>query len=86
LRYLRKKKNENEVEGKIHDHLIGIIKHLHPEGSLSAHVCYDPEEHDEDLRGHHYLYGPELIEMSQNGKCCLEDNGENETNKSDKST
>jgi hypothetical protein len=65
LRYLRKKKNENE--GKIHDHFIGIIKYLHPEGSLSACVCYDPEEHNEDLRGHHYLYGPELIEMSQNG-------------------
>jgi hypothetical protein len=32
LRYLRKKKNENEVEGKIHDRLVGIFMHLHPEG------------------------------------------------------
>jgi hypothetical protein len=46
--------------------LFGIIEHLYPEGSLSAHVCYDPDEHEEDLRGHPYLYEPELIEMSRN--------------------
>jgi hypothetical protein len=78
LRYLRKKRNESEVESKSHDRLIGIIKYLHPEGSLSARVCYDPEEHDEDLRGRHYPTVPEMIEMSRNAKRHCEDDGVNE--------
>jgi hypothetical protein len=77
LRYLRKKRNESEVESKNHDRLIGIIKYLHPEGSLSARVCYNPDEHDEDLRGRHYPTGPEMNEMSWNAKHHPEDDGVN---------
>lgn len=69
--FLKMKLMHHNAEVKVHDHLLGIIEHIHPEGSLSTHVWYDLQRHEDALQGCHHLYGPESVENSQ--YCCYGD-------------
>jgi hypothetical protein len=52
-----------------HHNAEAIIEQLHPEDSISDDPRENedalPKEHEDALRGHHDLYGPELVEDSQ---------------------
>jgi hypothetical protein len=79
LRHLHKKMMHHDGEAKVHDCFHGIMEHIHPGGSISTCVFYDPEEHEDALRGRYHLYGPELVENSQ--KCRYGDTVEKEREK-----
>jgi hypothetical protein len=63
LSFLKKKIMYHEVHGQVHECLVKIMDTF-PARSHTCHIFNHPKEYEEDLRGHHQLYGSEMLVVS----------------------
>jgi hypothetical protein len=67
LRFIKKKMVGHEIHGRIHERLIKVVENLlaaseFPVGNVMWRVFKDPEEYEDKLQGHNYLFGSEVLE------------------------